>query len=739
MVASNDFPQFTKCTLAEVPLVTQNDVGRVAHMSGVSFDGIYYKYNDSFVVKLVLTLELPTRYDHTQGLVNSQEPVFVKFLSDYPDSVPRAYIGRSNFDFKHTPHVYCDRDGLRPICLFRGNGDEWFANMEIEDYVKHLRSWYEDLASNANIENGGEFEPLRLEGYRSTISYDYEHVSEEIETSSADAKEHKDIFFVYLKGNKLVRITKENKWLLKSIVIENKELVAGAVCWCSSKEPNNDYDVNLPSTFAGLRTYARKYSINIEEATKEIIDWYKGESSRFIIILAIRRSCNLIGVHSVFQLVNFEVALVKNRDEKYELREDSEVCFHVQNSPFTTTKAHEMSNLKADINPSLIVVGCGALGSKVSMHLIRSGITNMLLSDPDKMSAHNLSRHALLASSVNSNKAISLKNEANAIFFHETLKICSLQSAAKSIIEDEQLLQMLSAEYLLDFTASKVVFNQLVKKQDRPQAISAAIYDDGNFGLLLYEGREKRLRLDDLLVTYYSMYKKDTLVSNYLMCEKAKANEPSSIVNVGLGCNSETFILADDAISAYAASMSITIKNIFKGNNADGGCWIYRPGIDGSMQVQRIDVPMFYCYNDDGWCVRISAQVMEAIIDQANCAGIYETGGYLVGQCNQKTKTIHVVDQIKAPNDTIHKGDYLILGKQGVKKNLSHIERRSGSTFGYIGEWHSHPNGPNEFSVTDSNEFVNKLEEMKSNEVTKPILELLITPEGMSCTVLSLI
>lgn len=738
MAESNDFPQFTKCTPTEVPPVVLNDVERVVHIGGVSFDGIYYKYNDSYVVKLVLTLELPTRYDRTHGLVNSEEPVFVKFLSEYPDNVPRAYIGRNDFDFEHTPHVYCDRDGLRPICLFRGNGDEWFANMEIEDYVKHLRSWYEDLASGANIENGGEFEPLRLEGYRSTISYDYEQVSEEIENLSGD-KNHESMFFVYLKDNKVVRLTKENRWLLKSVVIKNKELVAGAVCWCPSKDPNNDYDVNLPNTFVGLRTYAQKYGINIEVATKEILDLYKGESRRIIIILAIRRSRNLIGVNSVFQLVNFEVSLVKGKDEKYELRDDSEVCFHAQESPFTTAKAHEMSNLEADINPSLIVAGCGALGSKVSMHLIRSGITNLLFTDPDRMSGHNLSRHALLASSVRGYKAEELKNEANAIFLHETLKTSSLPWTAKLILENEQLLKSLSTECFLDFTASKMVFNQLVKKQDRPQTISAAIYDDGNFGLLLYEGQNKGLRLDDLLVTYYSMYKNDTLVSNYLMREKTKANEPSSIVNVGLGCNSETFILADDVISAYAAAMSITIKNIFEGNIADGGCWLYRSGTDGSMQVQRIDVPQFYCYDADEWSVRISAQVIETVVNQAKCAGIYETGGYLVGQCNQKTKTIHVVDQIEAPDDTIHKGDYLILGKKGVKKKFSHIERHSGATFGYVGEWHSHPNGPNEFSVTDVNEFANKAEEMKSNGVTKPILEVLVTPNGMSCAVLSLI
>ena len=79
--------------------------------------------------------------------------------------------------------------------MFRGNGDEWFANMEIEDFVKHLRSWYEDLASGVNIENGGEFEPLRLEGYTATMTYDYEQLSEEIDKEDSQKKDIPLILF----------------------------------------------------------------------------------------------------------------------------------------------------------------------------------------------------------------------------------------------------------------------------------------------------------------------------------------------------------------------------------------------------------------------------------------------------------------------------------------------------------------------------------------------------------------
>lgn len=737
MAVSNDYPQFKQCTQAEVPPCVFNDIKRVANMDGVSFDNIFYSHNGSFAIKLDLKLELPMGYNETEGLVKSYEPVFVDFSSDYPDRVPKAYIARNDFDVVHTPHIYCEKDGLRPICLFFGNGDEWFANMEIEDFIKHLRTWYEDLASDSNIENGGEFEPMRWEGFRATVYYDYEHISREIDEVT-DNLDHKEMFFVYLNHNKVMSLTKENNWILNSDIIKNKELLVGAVCWSPSTDPNDAYEVDLPKTYGGLKAYAKRYDVDIDTASSEIMNFYKGEGTRFIIIMAIRRSRKLIGVNSEYQLINFEVACEKNEEGKYVILDSSEVRFHAQESPFTRAKAHEMSKLKSEINPSLIIAGCGALGSKISMHFIRSGITDILFADPDKLSNFNLSRHALLANSVMFNKAEEMKNAANGIFLHETPNAKAFPFSIINILKDEKLIDSIAPNYMLDFTASKVVLNQLVKIEKRPPAISAAIYDNGNFGLLLSEDLDEDLKMDDILVSYFAQYKDDDTISNYLMLEKQNAQKPGSIINVGVGCNSETFILADDKISLYASAMSMTTKSIFEGKHK-GGCWEYRVDNNCGLVVTKLTIPPFHVFWDESWQVRISDITFRNLLNQTADAAPNETGGYLIGQCNMKNKTIHVIDCIEAPQDTVRSEDNLILGTDGIKKKLSKIERRSGSTFGLIGQWHSHPNGPNDFSSTDIREFEEKISEMKANGGVKPVLELLITPNIIISTVLTLV
>lgn len=738
MVVNNVFPQFTECSPAEVPQCVQDDVKRVARMNGVSFDNKYYKYKSSIVIRLALSIELPTRYDASTTLVNPNESVFVEFSPEYPDRAPRAYIGRNDFDFARTPHIYCERDGLRPICLFRGDGDEWFANMEIEDFVKHIRSWYEDLASGVNIEDGGQFEPLRLEGYTGTLSYDYEQLSSEIEKAADNQKNFLLQFFVRWSEKKIIRLTSSNTWLLKTSGFDNeKNIQFGLVCWGQSKESCDLYDTRFPRTYSELIEYSSRHGVELEDVNDNDLELLKGHAS-FVVILAIKRSNKLIGVNSFYQFVNFEVLFDTDVDGKRILTPSSKVVFHKHESPFTTNKAHEISNLDPEINPSLIIAGCGALGSKVALHLVRSGITNILFSDPDIMSEHNLSRHALLFNSVSHFKSDEMKKNTNLIYYHENMEAVSSVKEIKKMLEDAELIKKLAPEYILDFTASKVVFNQLINNKNKPTAISAAIFDNGKFGLLLSEDGNGGLRLDDILVSFYAQYKTDSYISNYLMSEKAQANEPSSLLNVGLGCNSETFILADDVISLFASSMSMTIKKILSGNYPDGGGWMYRLREDGSLQIQKIDVPQFYCYELDNWKVRITDKVINDIIDQTEASGDSETGGYLIGQCNLKTKTIHVIDNIEAPEDTIHRDDYLILGKSGLRKKLSQIERRSGSTFGYVGEWHSHPNGPESFSVVDYREFEKKAQEMAAFGITKPILEVLVTPVDIKYAILAL-
>ena len=67
---------------------------------------------------------------------------------------------------------------------------------------------------------------------------------------------------------------------------------------------------------------------------------------------------------------------------------------------------------------TVLVLGCGSLGSQVAVRLAQSGVGNLILVDPDKLSAANVGRHALGIGSVGKSKVTELANEIKRRFPH---------------------------------------------------------------------------------------------------------------------------------------------------------------------------------------------------------------------------------------------------------------------------------------------------------------------------------
>ena len=57
----------------------------------------------------------------------------------------------------------------------------------------------------------------------------------------------------------------------------------------------------------------------------------------------------------------------------------------------------------------VLIVGCGAVGSRIAVELVRAGVLHLTLVDPDRLHMENVFRHVLGRSSVGKNKAVALK------------------------------------------------------------------------------------------------------------------------------------------------------------------------------------------------------------------------------------------------------------------------------------------------------------------------------------------
>lgn len=109
----------------------------------------------------------------------------------------------------------------------------------------------------------------------------------------------------------------------------------------------------------------------------------------------------------------------------------------------------------------------------------------------------------------------------------------------------------------------------------------------------------------------------------------------------------------------------------------------------------------------------------------------YETGGVFIGTINKKNRTIHVTDMIPAPSDSESNEITFYRGVNNLPEEIDNIKRLSGQIFGYIGEWHSHPFGPNGLSQKDMKEVNKHIKEFRSLSNPMPLFIMLVTPDGL--------
>jgi integrative and conjugative element protein (TIGR02256 family) len=204
-------------------------------------------------------------------------------------------------------------------------------------------------------------------------------------------------------------------------------------------------------------------------------------------------------------------------------------------------------------------------------------------------------------------------------------------------------------------------------------------------------------------------------------------------IKVGIGCNSETFVIADNTISLHAACIAGLLKAPATSKERCGNIYLnsirsapYFHNVIKSISVEPFTV--LQAVNDASWQIRIKTELIESMQFQLTESYPRETGGVLVGTANFKTRTIHVVSIIDAPPDSKANRVCFFRGVQGLKHSLDTISALSGGQLGYIGEWHTHPDGPNGMSEKDANTVRRFKQEFDDLPAPLPVFLMILTP-----------
>lgn len=713
--------------------------------------------NGMIAIPIEIKVDLPSLGNFQNLDIRETEPIiFVFDLFNYPVSAPKVYTDRINFPKNNLAHLYVAVNNRPPsFCYVRGSANEWYANKRIEDLVVRISNWLRDASTGELSENGKQYEPLRLEGYSGSIIYDYETVLSVITSKSAIQFGVNFSIALFERTNltgrctyKLIELITDKNSLstIKEVDEERKKEKEdvtrkkyhyGYILWNEASVVQNEYLVNIPSSLKEFKQFCDFYGLKHEEFEKFVAENSSiNEYISFPVIIGIRRPCQLIGYSSDIEFINLRFKVDSDDVKGEEIINNISIDMLSHKQPLTHRLAAQISGLSIDLDDRNVVFGCGAIGSKVVMHLARSGQTNLTLIDPDYISPHNLVRHALFGDDEGENKAEALAERIKKIYPFEKAKIISDPSFKAGLIDKKETFEKYN--WILDFTASGAFFNKLVilKSLEGNKIASASISDFGNLGVMYKEGEHRNPRVDDLQAYLFSLSESDEKIKKWLQNERLVNRSNNIVIQVGVGCNSETITLSDDKISSHASYFSGTLKREMAKFSPKGKIYLNRimDTEEYGVETQIISVDPFYVFpvvNDPNWTIRFKSGLIEQLTNEFCIAEKSETGGVFIGVCNYKTKTIHVTSTIKAPPDSKSDSTQFIRGHRGLAEKVSEIEDNSGGQIGYIGEWHSHPDGPNFLSQQDMLSITQHKLECSRLLPPLPVFITIITPDGI--------
>jgi hypothetical protein len=745
-----------------------------------------YRVAAAFTIKV----DLPSRGPVGGVDIRPREPIMLVFnRRDYPEKAPMVRSDRKDFPVNRLSHLYVvDEDRPQALCLHRGNFDDWFAEHTLGDLLGRVRGWFRDAAADRLNRDADFFEPTRLDELGGTAIFAPREFQRWVQhgwsgtgakpgfgfltmrmlppdgrTPLKDAYVPVRVRDFYTKGRDLSAKLKETTDFNKAAAGQGNVAPGcfGILCWSARHPPVADYFGRLPKDVSGLLGLCGRYNIPLGEALREYAARGLNLLGLIPIIIAFARPRPLIGTDSAVEPLCF---VIDGRNlASAETREPPAEAAAVplaQRSPLDPKRAREIAGLEEGYAPGRVLLfGCGALGSKLALHLGRSGHTDLTLVDRDTLSPHNFVRHALLADRTGQNKAEAVASAVQALYANipKSQDVIADPGSALNWLKGEHRPLLQKHRLLVDATASGMVFEALVRNT-LPSGLKVArcgISDAGNIGLLSFEGANRNPRIDDLNVIVYDMAAERPALRDWLERERAERGRGVGAVleeiAIGMSCSSDTTRMPDDLVSWHAASFSIALRDLARTKHRPNAGWLvlnHRPEggafpsgglvsetipVDPVVVVRARGVRGFELRGAGAWQVRIRAHLVSEMRERLHRAAPAETGGGMAGVIHPKRRIIYVTRMIEAPPDSKATPDSFTLGTEGLPETVEAVRKASGGLLGYVGDWHTHPRGAGHVSGQDLETMLDTKRKLDMADL--PTFILIVSVKGVNAYV----
>lgn len=584
--------------------------------------------------------------------VKAVEKVQVFFPKSYPFEAPRFEL-RQDFP-RGFPHINPSEDGVFP-CIIEGSVKELLQQPKgLSGLLDQLVEWLRRAAMNELMDLSQGWVPMRNDHCTQIMNFD---------TTAFNQK----------------------AWLQNGCTFFTPPYAHHRVL--SILAPINTiydkYSPNRINTFMDLKNFCQEAigqkSVGFLE--EQIANIEADKNGHIRILLGVRRPCNIIGTCSNIEWLPFEVAIERNKKSK-RIMGASKVTLLSLQEVVSPALLRRLSGIGQSFHGRIVQVGCGSLGSKVSLHLARNGNERFFFVDDDYFRAHNNARHALITCMTlpkNYCQAEAIKKLGANVRVGSNLKSIACELRADDVV--------------IDSTASMAFMNEIAIAECKNRVIHTSIYNKGSVGLVLREGSVRNPRVDDL----YALTMRKAVLDGE--CDINFAASDQETVIMGQGCSSVTTILEDSIISQYAAAMATKIQGWLSESTGNKGVLGFTKKYDkGDCSVNWVweeieDTWLPLTKRVDGYEVRILAAAVNDMrqLSEANVPN--ETGGFIVGIVNRNTKVLTVVKGLQAPIDSSATPTRFLLGNKDARHHSKLVEENSGGILTYVGTWHSHPMG----------------------------------------------
>lgn len=609
---------------------------------------------------------------------------------------PYVIPDRIDFPYNNFPHVnpsYTDMP--RSLCLTRESIEDWYAENTFQDFIKLIRDRFID-AEKGNLikaKAGDRYESFTHPNFDGILLYS---PNEEYHLETAD---HSGTLFVNIKRfdldddkkSKLNHLTAHCSLLSYPF----KDNALGLIFFREGKRTENRWFCDYPRTISELKAFIQSHNFYVEKDKLSKILLENDHIDTLYFIFPFIRPIKVVGKGSRVDYLCFAT----DKEDFISDKEDGQVLEIVMMDYLTPDFAKYLSNTPNSIfNKRILILGAGAIGSKLTYHLYRSGIINLTVVDKDDLLPHNLCRHAVTSATLFANKVGELKDSLSDLFCGNNL----------TAIKEDIMTWLPSADIskydlIIDATASASVMRLLSNFpiDEKIIIVHFALSDAGNVGHV-YIKRNRSINIPDFYwaTAMKALNEDGDDISHWLKSEVGYNYES---VRIGEGCHSNTMILSDDTISTHTGIASNIIRNIFEGSVKNEVYLSYtNKEYIGQVFTEHFEAPPFInipCSMPE-WSIKIPKPLYESLMIATKVSNKKETGGYLFGAIERKHKTIFIL-HFFIPSDSKSKKTRLGLGIKGWKDEYNRVKERTNGVLTYIGDWHSHPQGSIDMSQID--------------------------------------